>query len=260
MEYLTEFEKIRSLAVAVLVALAVLTAIAIVPFTKSSATAVRLTGAALVTALAFGANNGFVYALGVFVAATLVAEIEFLEKLAALAWNRSEYWVYLTKATKEEVDKKLAEEEADQSSLAASAGLPDRRSFPLRFHRSVLSALKTRSGPFAHVGPMREEVKIVDPRTVHIVDAVVAKGDHLFVIEIKAGTTKPALRSGLKQLRTYMKPLANMKQDLSVVTLVLIVPAGKDVPDQFEEAVVLQYDLETESFTNLSRVGWLLEL
>lgn len=56
---------------------------------------IKLIGSGLVLALAFAANNVWTYGLSIFIVATLVTELQFLEKLAALFTNRDKYWDYL---------------------------------------------------------------------------------------------------------------------------------------------------------------------
>ena len=53
-------------------------------YEKNRASIVKLIGSALVLALAFAANNAFTYGLAIFIVATLVTDLDFLEKLAAL--------------------------------------------------------------------------------------------------------------------------------------------------------------------------------
>ncbi|MBI6895646.1 hypothetical protein JET64_02360 [Pseudomonas putida] len=56
---------------------------------------VKLIGSGLVLSLAFAANNVWTYGLSIFIVATLVTELQFLEKLAAMFTNRDKYWEYL---------------------------------------------------------------------------------------------------------------------------------------------------------------------
>lgn len=51
-------------------------------------TGIKLLGAIFVTGLCFAANNWSAYLLGIFIVATLVTELEFLEKLAAIFCER----------------------------------------------------------------------------------------------------------------------------------------------------------------------------
>lgn len=78
---------------------------------KDRNSVVKLIGSALVLALAFAANNAFTYGLAIFIVATLVTDLDFLEKLAALFWNRDKYWEYqLQKQTRADAEAKAAKE------------------------------------------------------------------------------------------------------------------------------------------------------
>lgn len=78
---------------------------------RSHPSSVKLLGSLMVLALAFSSNHWGVYALAIFIIATLVTELDFLEKLAALFWNRDKYWEYrLGRATQDQKRERIAEE------------------------------------------------------------------------------------------------------------------------------------------------------
>lgn len=51
-------------------------------------------GTCFVIVLAIAADNPYIYGLSVIIIATLITELEFLEKVMALFWNRKDYWDY----------------------------------------------------------------------------------------------------------------------------------------------------------------------
>lgn len=118
-ELISDFEKLSSLLAGAYAAVALLLTLVLVFFPKKDL-AVKLLGSLMVLSIMFGANNGWIYAVGIFIVATLVTELQFLEKLAALAWNRKEYWDYLGQASQQEIDSKLNEEVSEivESELA----------------------------------------------------------------------------------------------------------------------------------------------
>lgn len=61
---------------------------------KTKSFLISLIGVCFIVALSFSANNWFIYALAIVIIATLVTELEFLEKVVALFWNREAYWKY----------------------------------------------------------------------------------------------------------------------------------------------------------------------
>lgn len=76
---------------------------------SSELSKVKLIGSGLVLSLAFAANNVWTYGLSIFIVATLVTELQFLEKLAAMFTNRDKYWDYLAqKSTPEQAAQKAA--------------------------------------------------------------------------------------------------------------------------------------------------------
>ncbi|PBQ22013.1 hypothetical protein CCL08_01715 [Pseudomonas congelans] len=66
--------------------------------------AIKLLGSAFVLALAFAANTSWTYALAIFVVATLVTELEFLEKLAAMFTNNGQHLATLMGRDRDGID------------------------------------------------------------------------------------------------------------------------------------------------------------
>jgi len=65
----------------------------------------------MVLAMAFASNHWAVYALAIFITATLVTELEFLERLAAIFWGRDKYFEFLKgKATASEKETAIRAE------------------------------------------------------------------------------------------------------------------------------------------------------
>lgn len=82
---------------------------------SSESSKIKLIGSGLVLSLAFASNNVWTYALSIFIVATLVTELQFLEKLAAMFTNRDKYWDYLAKQSTPEESKQKAILEAIES-------------------------------------------------------------------------------------------------------------------------------------------------
>lgn len=82
---------------------------------------VKLIGSGLVLSLAFAANNVWTYGLSIFIVATLVTELQFLEKLAAMFTNRDKYWDFLAQQATPEQSKQKAILEAVEAVEAEEA-------------------------------------------------------------------------------------------------------------------------------------------
>lgn len=100
-------------------------AIILIFFPKCHDSAIKLLGSLMVIGLAFASNNDGVYAVGIFIIATLVTELDFLEKLAAIFWNREKYWEYrMKKASSSEIEaKRESEAEEESETRATETGL-----------------------------------------------------------------------------------------------------------------------------------------
>lgn len=53
----------------------------------------KVGGVLVVSVLAFLSDEVGVYALSIFIVATFITKLDFLENLAALFWGRSEFWI-----------------------------------------------------------------------------------------------------------------------------------------------------------------------
>lgn len=260
-------------ALTTMIAVAVLLlTITMIFWPRSHASAIKLLGSLMVLALAFGANNGGVYALGIFIVATLVTELDFLEKLAAIFWNREKYWEYrLRKASPPEVDAKRKAE--IQEELAAEEPIPETvEALPegvkptpqtdhaqamhtgLFFERSVIDALAAGRGPFAPA-IINSSLKVVTRLgSSQIYDAIVETPGIHYVVEVKYGKRPSSLINAMNQLKlsipTYINYLFERRIPTKVVP-VAIVPSDINAPDLFHDwLTVLKFDMESLQFTN----------
>src|SRR5260370_28951729 len=76
---------------------------------------VKIAGSAFVLALTFAANQTGTYALGMVIVATLVTDLEFIEKIFAIFLRSDSYfrWKIETASLQQVVDKKLKETTED---------------------------------------------------------------------------------------------------------------------------------------------------
>lgn len=78
-------------------------------YSSEKSSFIPLIGVSFISALTVIANNSFIYAIALIIVATLITELEFLEKLMALLWNRKDYWQFqeflaMTKVTQQTSD------------------------------------------------------------------------------------------------------------------------------------------------------------
>ena len=145
----------------------------------------------MVISLSLGANHPIIYGLGIFIIATLITELHFIEKLGALIWRRKEHQQYLLqKATAEEVESKRKKElkiEADEmrdetQSLDGQLDPWDIYNKPPdpnrllmdeahKFHVAVHRALQSGKEPFGN-HELKEEITISDRFSQLTLDAL----------------------------------------------------------------------------------------
>ena len=82
----------------------------------------KFLGVMFVLSLSFIANNTFVYVISVFVIATLVTELQFLEMMIALIWNRPEYVKGRLEALGKQQEEKDVEKLSDIKMIVQEIG------------------------------------------------------------------------------------------------------------------------------------------
>ena len=232
---------------------------------------IKLLGAIFVTGLCFAANNWSAYLLGIFIVATLVTELEFLEKLAAIFWNRKEYWEYLIKrASPKDVDRKLErevrEQEIENRDLQGEqVRRPENETMQLyaRFERAALDALERPTSPLRFT-KLHRNILLSGPNTRFVVDAVGEAPGASYIIEVKFARRLRDWHRVADQLSRYSDAFLVFRRQRGrddEIRKIVIVPTGGFLDNQIGDAAVLHFDMEVGSFTNLAEVrnlfpGW----
>jgi len=233
-------------------------------FRSQRGTAIKVFGGLLVAGIGFSAANPWIYPIAIFIVATLVTELEFLEKLAAIVWNRKEYWQYLiSKASPSEIKRKIEQDVRSTPELKASNVQDSRRDLvknAIAFEKAVLAALSSTDNPF-NADKIEKEVSITGEGHRLIVDAIAHTPDTAYVIEVKASDSLGIFNRGVAQLRMYANAFDRYSQERGIVRRivpVLIVPSSSNLPDVRADVAILKFDKSTGSFTNLNEVGKLI--
>jgi hypothetical protein len=269
----TDFASLGPLLAGLLTMVGTLAAVMLMVVNRRTDLSVKLTGSILVLAMSFAAQNGFVYAIGVFVIATLVTELQFLEKLAALIWNRKEYWDYLSKASPREVQEKIARDEAEIAEVLPRRSAPELNenntdatdttrdktgggpatASGYHFHRAVISALQSDLNPISALG-IRSDVKIKDGGRDVIIDALIETSSTFYIVEIKAGSSPRLLNKAVAQVKRQIEELfpllAARRFAAYPVRGIIIIPPNPDAPINVDGVPVLQFDMERKQFVN----------
>lgn len=237
-----------------------------------------MTGSSLVMALAFAANQTAIYGVGMFIVATLVTELEFLEKIAAIFWRSEPYFKYrIATASPQDVQAKLdldiEEDVAAESETEVGEGRTralnkvDRNGAPVRsstvsatkikmvaeakgFEDAVAAAIASGKPPFSFPGSLRRNTYVVADipyrgvRREALIDVIYEGPSAHYVIEVK-NTTRILLNTfhlavGLAE--TYRAYLQERKDHTTVIP-VLIISADARLPATHPlEVRVLRFD------------------
>lgn len=226
---------------------------------------IKFIGSFFVLALCFFANNAWTYGVGIFIIATLVTELEFLEKLAAIAWGRREYFEYLMRrASEEEVKEKIEEEYTksypiEQKKKDVEKVKQDKMTYideSLRFEEEVLDAITNKEkGGFLPKHHLKKQVVIRVGDNKALFDAIADYDKYYFIIEVKTSTNLNLLIRDARQLRLnsyiFERYLHETKKR-GKVRLLLIAPSIN--VDGIDGIPLLKYDKTEKRFVNSSKV------
>lgn len=245
--------------------------------------ATQLLGSILVVAICFSAHNAVVYTISVFVIATLVTELHFLEKIAALIWNRKEYWNYLSdSATKDEVKDK-AESEIAAEMLKENTDEPDdveqvedvdnqpegiletdpeKPHFPqnelvlnaLKFEKSVFESLRSQI-PFSYDN-LKNEVRITSGARKYLIDIVIETKNVHYLIEVKNYRKASSLIGAARQLDDYAETYKGYLRERNInaaVQPLIVVPESLHAQKSIRGVPIVSFNENTKEFANLKR-------
>jgi hypothetical protein len=277
-----EFNQLLALGFGVL---ALLVCICVVAISRSLPLATKLLGSLFALSITFAANHWAVYAVGLFVVATLVTELQFLEKIAAIIWNRKEYWRHLEKASKAAIEEKrtaeiledlgpstgsdlkprLPREEASRArdfAVEAQPGFSRLVDLSRKFEAEVVHALKTGKAPFP-VTSVETQMSVSLKVGERVIDAIAINDKFHFMIEIRYQSAGKRLFVAAMQamaLSQYYREYLAERQVQAYVAPLLIIPSGPGAPTgQLMGTLVLQFDSLTQQFVGNDEFNDLLK-
>lgn len=199
-------------------------------------------GCLIVFILALYSNNGFVYALAIFIIATIFTKLEFLENLAAIFWRQDAFWKYRIKQTqsatdeeveskvKREIDENISDEIGEETSKVLESTkvsepeksleylnidnikistkvTPARLKEMIAYEKTIISKLRKEKNLFEHFYIFDNRTIIVD-RLAYTLDAMASPYDipskWVYVIEIKYSTKMAIPQRWFQQIQSGM--------------------------------------------------------
>lgn len=212
----------------------------------------KMFGSLLIFALAVLADNAAVFTLAILIIATLIADPEFIENIAAIVFRRKAAWSF-RKASAEEIRQKQQREADALSQAGKNMAVPSDRNALLRqiqdFEAGALQAL-SQCGLFDHVVP---QISVASGQDVFVADAVAKRDEREFIVEARCGRNSLALNAAALDLQNFLdtyrflhptrkaRGLLVMPQDLRLVGAQEYL--GRDIG-------LLKYDAGARRFVN----------
>ncbi len=218
--------------------------------------AIKVFASLVVIGISFAACNAFIYAISLFIVATLVTELEFLERLAAIAWGRKEYWPYAaSRGSRSDVRKKIEQDVLEESPGIKGGRVPASDiDNAVTFERLALELIKSHSHELG-IRHLRSEIRVTGKGRSDLIDAIAECDGELIIIEIKASVTLRILQRGADQLRRYSAAygtyLAQRGEDLPIIRPLIVAPNAEGVRKTVRRIPVMLIDTSTHSIVNL---------
>lgn len=229
----------------------------------------KIGGAFIISALSFLANTSLIYALTIFLIATFITKLDFLENLAAIFWNREKFWDYrlglLAKATPKEKDDKFnLEVEEVSSSKNTSMSVPlvakNLKEKVMKFEKDVIKSLES-SNTFIKLTPNVKFVSNDSPnfKKTRIIDTLGQTNETDYMIDIKYALDKRRVESSIHKIISYIELYKEYMYGEAIligrpVKGIIVIPAKIEF-DNFvnDNIAVLKFDEDSKEFTNLDK-------
>jgi len=239
---------------------------------KTRELSTKIVGIFLVVSMAFISNHWFVYTCTVFIVATIITNLDFLEKLAAILMRSKEYWDHQNKALekanlseildskKEEATNELAVESttnivtANANNKVDPVSVKDRMNTIINFENRILSLLVDPDKGLFLQHHFFTGMRLKDKNRIMIFDAIAEGPNTTYIIEIKATGRKKIVEDALIQITKYMAAYENSQLENAKKTAVrgiIVLPVNENISDFCSTTIgVLKFDPSTETFTN----------
>lgn len=233
---------------------------------------VKLTGSSLVLSLAFAANQTVIYGIAMFIVATLVTELEFLERIAAIFWRSEPYFKWrMGTASQSDVQEKLTQEIASDKDRVL-LNFPIQNVFPKavdegttekvkaaltqarEFENAIAAAIAAGKPPFTARGTLYREKLIKSRRFKGVIDFIFETPVAHYLIEAKRNIDLQSV--AIDQVTRYAHYYSAYLSERGIsgpVYPIVIVPADARIEGKLPTNVyILRFD--GENFVNASEV------
>ncbi|MFA7689039.1 MAG: hypothetical protein WCX96_03015 [Bacilli bacterium] len=238
---------------------------------RREATLLKLSGASLISTLAFLSNRWEIYTLSILILATFITKRGFLENILALVIGAEDsFWRYkeiisITKANDDEIDSKRNVETRDiikdkgKGAGEHEAGVNFEKMDSIKndyieFEKNVICALKSQ----IIFQDIETFVKIDYRNGQFIFDAIGSLYDNYFIIEIKMVRTEFSLMNTIKQINQYISSyrdyLYYSKTRWNKIKGIIIIPSTLSSPDFIDNVGILKFNNENNEFINISEL------
>lgn len=242
-----------------------------VPALRGVASATRLSALWLIAAIALYANNAWVYFAAVFIVATVVTEIGFLENLAAIILRNKEFFVYRKEQlSPAEARTRAAAEipfDGGQSEVTPTTELkPSDTTMlarPRAFDPYVIEQLALTYIEKQRGHAIERDVRFTREGETVVVDGLIAgpsgRPPEIYEVKLSTGTEHlRRLRESVRRMQQLRASLERITRQRYVVRLILVVPSKPEsLASRLEDALsdaMLDFDVDIVDYDEIGYV------
>jgi len=249
---------------------------------------VKIAAAFLIASIAYLSDNGFAYSIAIFIIATMVTKLDFIENIAGIMRNSDAWSKYkqlqMGVATKDEKEKANKDNEPEDLKKEAQTVIEEqlekenilteeKTNFPkgeqkiinkrlaktfngFTFEKEVLDLLDTEN-LFGELKVIRSIKLQIGSEVKRVYDAFLRKEATDFIIEAKLVKTATGIRHVLVQVREFINELYQfnlVNNRHANIKGIIIVPDNENTNTIQENIAFLKYEMDKKEFINIEEI------
>ncbi len=214
----------------------------------------KIGGAFLIAILSLFSNSEIVYVIAIFIIATFITKLDFLENFAAIIWNRAFVYDYrkatLIPQSKDEIRLKSEKNLLFSKRLSFSDNINFNKDSLIKFEDSVMKKLMS----FDFIGNVRRNIKLrLGSGATYYFDALISSSDFEYIVEIKYLKSDDPILKIKQKLATNIDVLDNYYKNKNIfkfISAILIVPSTFNSAKTDDNIFILKYNEQSNTFEN----------
>jgi hypothetical protein len=214
----------------------------------------KIGGALLIALISLFSNSEFVYIVSIFIIATFITKLDFLENFAAIIWNRAFVFEYrkasLIPQSKAEIKINTEKNLLVSNKLISDESSRVNKESLIKFEDSAIKKLLS----FDFIGKIQRNLKLrLGSGATYYFDAIISSSNFEYIIEVKYLLSNDSIIKTIQKLTNNINILDNYYKNNRInkfISAILIIPSTSNFTDTDEDIFVLKYNEQNDTFEN----------